>query len=731
MTAPVAPATPEVLPARRLRQGAASFAVLAAAGLLGLFVFGASQGQPLGWSDLRWGFLALAVASALVDVVLGGLRFQIFIRRTHPRSPLWLPIRADLAGRFVGAVTPSQSGGGPAQVLVLHRGGVPLPEALSLLLVNLISTLLFVFLSGGFSAWLFRDHFGEGGMRGLMQYGFFVVGLLLAFMVTGLVCPDVASRPFAWLARRAARDGRRPGPLGRAAAVLVDSLGQYRVACHRFVRQNPWLPLASFGLTILVYLNKFGLAWLVMRGLGVERDFWITVALLALVHFSVFLAPSPGGSGIAEVATGAFLTILLPGSLVGPFTLIYRTLIVYGPAAAGAFFLLGALERERAIPAKAPAEQARRELTLSARRLGCPRRVPLGVFLAAGLAAAVDARAADTPCPLCAPGAPATTPLFRDQVDAAARALAEHNRREVARIDGLYRDGRLGPPRSREARARAQLLARLTLGNWYSFLLPFATDEERVWTVRPEALAAAVARYCEAVVVPLPRLRELRLGRGQVCARYDLGGRDEEGRTVLGGRALPYRVGDREIDGHVRRILGFDWGSTGMGKVEILVAGHYGFRLARSEVSHDDGTRSLVYLARDVSGAWIRRCGIHRPAAFAFWTTQPSERPPYLPRTPRVGSLIYIPGLELALPLVPDIDLDDVRVLGLPMPFLDSEEMLRGGLPEWLPTDTELTLDEWTSEGEVPAGLRAHFPASDADTPSVARRSVRARTDGL
>jgi hypothetical protein len=42
----------------------------------------------------------------------------------------------------------------------------------------------------------------------------------------------------------------------------LDSLEQYRVACHRFVRQNPWLPLASFGLTILVYPNKFGLAWL-------------------------------------------------------------------------------------------------------------------------------------------------------------------------------------------------------------------------------------------------------------------------------------------------------------------------------------------------------------------------------------------------------------------------------------------------------------------------------------
>ena len=139
-----------------------------------------------------------------------------------------------------------------------------------------------------------------------------------------------------------------------------------------------------------------------------------------------------------------------------------------------------------------------------------------------------------------------------------------------------------------------------------------------------------------------------------------------------------------------------------MGKVEVLVAEHYGFRLARTRVAHDDGSRSDVFLALGVSGAWVRRYGTHRPAAFAFWTTRPSDQPPYLPRTPRVGSLIYIPGLKFRLPVLPDIDLDDVRVLGLPMPFLDTEDMRRGALPDWLPTDTDLTLDSWTSEGSAP-----------------------------
>jgi uncharacterized protein (TIRG00374 family) len=710
---------PDVVCRDRLRRGAATFVALTAVGLLGLFAFGSIEGTPPRLETLRPAFLVLALACVALDAVLGGLRFQVFIRRAHPRSPLWLPIRADLAGRFVGAVTPSQSGGGPAQVFVLHRGGIPLAESLSLLLVNLIATLLVLVLAGGLSAWIFRDHFGNGALLALMRYGFVVVGALLALLVTALLRPDLVSRP---LARLAHRSGSRTLP-GRVAGLLVASLEQYQAACDRFVRQSPWLLVVSLGLTVLIYLNKFGLAWLVMRGLGVERDFALTVALLALVHFCVFLAPSPGGSGIAEVATGAFVSILLPGSLVGPFTLGYRLLLVYLPAAVGAFVLLAELGPGHR---RAPTPTPRAPEPVAAPRWSWPGRVPLGlVVLALTLGAASPARGGGTHCPLCGPGAPPTTPLLGPEVEAAAAALAERNRRELERIGALLRDGQLGPPESPEARSRAQLLARLALANWYSFLLPQVTDTDRVWTVRTAALASVVARYCEAVVVPLPRLRELRLGRGHVCARYDLGGSDEEGWTVLGGRRLRYRVGDRKAGGTVRRMLGLDWSSTGMGKVEVLVEEHYGFRRTDTRLAHEDGSHFDLFLALDLTGAWVSRYGVHRVGGFAFWASRPMEAPPYLPATPRVGSAIYLPGLVFALPILPDIDLDDVRVLGLPMPFLDVDDLRMRALPSWLPSDGELGLDAWTSEGPPPPHLHAHFPTTRGETRSVAFQSVR------
>lgn len=327
---------------RRMRRGAAAFALLSIAGLIVLFVTGTR-----GFVDsrqmfppLHLGFLTLACLCAVADIVLGALRYQLFLRTLRPRHSLALPIRADLAGRFVAAVTPSQSGGGPAQVYVLHRAGIPIPVSLSFLLINLLCTLAVGLMAGGFSAWLFHGRFPDGAMLALIRYGGAAMLGLWCVMALALVRPDLVVRQLERLTRR---ESPSPGMIARAARTMADCVVQYRRACDEFIRRRPLLPVASLALTVVIYLNKFGLAWLVIRGLGASCDFPTTLAVMALTHFSVFMAPTPGGSGIAEVATGAFATLLMPASLVGAFTLLYRALLIYAPAVVGAVILLAEL----------------------------------------------------------------------------------------------------------------------------------------------------------------------------------------------------------------------------------------------------------------------------------------------------------------------------------------------------------------------------------------------------
>jgi len=376
---PNAPDIEPPLSRARMGRGIALFLAFSAAGLAALWHFTAVGDARTVIASLSPGFMALAGLGAVADLLIGAVRYQVFLRRIRPGCSLWLPIRADLANRFVGAITPSQTGGGPAQVFVLWRGGIPVPDALAFLLINFLSTIVFFLITGGFTAWIFRERFPEGGIHVLVQYGFVVFAASFAVMIVGLLRPEWLARPMAAAARRLeGRTGTASRLARHGALALSEGVGRYRAACTRFVKENPLLPILSFLLTVVLYLNKFTLAWLVMRGLGVHGDYVTTLAVQALLSFVLFVAPSPGGSGIAELGTGALMSIVMPPHLTAPFTLAYRFFLIYLPATVGGLVLL------RALGPAAPGEAERRPAVA---RPAVPRRVARAEVLAIALTA--------------------------------------------------------------------------------------------------------------------------------------------------------------------------------------------------------------------------------------------------------------------------------------------------------------------------------------------------------
>ena len=72
------------------------------------------------WEALRsveLGFLAIAVGLGCLDWMGGGLRLVVLSRGLSERLRVRTGIRAAMANVAMGAMTPSQAGGGPAQLL--------------------------------------------------------------------------------------------------------------------------------------------------------------------------------------------------------------------------------------------------------------------------------------------------------------------------------------------------------------------------------------------------------------------------------------------------------------------------------------------------------------------------------------------------------------------------------------------------------------------------------------
>jgi len=325
-----------------------------------------------------------------------------------------------------------------------------------------------------------------------------------------------------------------------------------------------------------------------------------------------------------------------------------------------------------------------------------------------GIAAAtVDTTVAqdDGVCLLCAPTLPVPlVAISPTEIDSLARAFAALNEAQLTRIDSIFGSPALG---TREARD-AHLLARISTLNCYHLLDHYASDGTRIHVADENVLRDVFREYSDVGLFCIARLKSVRMGLGHVCLHYDLEEKTT-GHTGMGGKVMAYRVKDTNIEGRKRRILSLDLPTGSNDVVEVLLAEHHAFEF--DVVRSDDPSGPCeAYIVDHIRGGWLHKWGTHRPQAFMFWASSGGTALCAPPQNPKVGVRIYVPHLELELPLLPDIDFDDLREIELPQPILSMPYLRLHHHPAWLLTDSALGFQDWGGHGEVPPVLRQRFP---------------------
>lgn len=270
--------------------------------------------------------VTIAVMSGLVslDYVLGGLRYRLFFDgRLFPRVSLWHCIRANWANMFMGAVTPAQTGGGPALIYVLCRRGASLSQAMLVSLLNVIATFLFFAVAGLATAYLLP--------RGLLPSGAVVaVGVLLT-AIAGLVFVLIAAiaanaGALQLMGRLVVRVTTRLPQIRRRVARggwLSGELLRVRFGVRAVVRHGKLRMALAFLTTVVLYLNKYVIGLALAWALQGATSFSF-IGLQLLQNVALYFAPTPGASGLAEASTGVFLTHVLAAEFLVVWTIGWR-----------------------------------------------------------------------------------------------------------------------------------------------------------------------------------------------------------------------------------------------------------------------------------------------------------------------------------------------------------------------------------------------------------------------
>jgi len=290
---------------------------------------------------IRWGWVLLGAGLASLDWFGGGLRNWVLARVIMPNPSFKGMVLSGGMGAFASYLTPLQAGNAPMTLYTMKRFGIPVPVGFTVVLMSFIATIAFFAIAGplaiAFGAG--RSLGSHGIVLGISLYDLFVASLSAFF---GLGVLFLAVMLFPKLVRRlvhkiALAIGRRSRWMAGKLEGLERGIDQTEEAVSRFRSARGWLSLAL--ATVISgpsHANKLLAGYVSLRAIGIEAQFVDVLLLQTLITFLLYFAPTPGGSGIAELISAAVMSIYVPRELTPLYTLLWRLVLSYYTIAFGA-----------------------------------------------------------------------------------------------------------------------------------------------------------------------------------------------------------------------------------------------------------------------------------------------------------------------------------------------------------------------------------------------------------
>jgi glycosyltransferase 2 family protein len=331
---------------RLLRRGLELFALISLGGvalLVGYYViFKGDRVDHLlaPFLRLHWGWMLIGLALASMDWVGGGLRLWVCARHVFRPARLKHCMLAGGFGAWGSYLTPFQTGSAPMSIWVLKRSGIPVPEAVTSIFVTFVATVGFFAIAGPLAVWFGagKSLAQHGLILGITLYDLFktsltIFGLIGLLMLAAIVAPGLVKR---LIQRLALRVGRRSP---RAAARMEKVLAGVDRAHDCMVTFGTPKGLLTLLLAIIIsapsHANKLLAGYVALRALGIPADFTDILLLQTLISFLLYFAPTPGGSGLAELTSAAVMSIYVPREMTPSYTLIWRFINSYATVIVG------------------------------------------------------------------------------------------------------------------------------------------------------------------------------------------------------------------------------------------------------------------------------------------------------------------------------------------------------------------------------------------------------------
>jgi glycosyltransferase 2 family protein len=309
------------------------FAGISYLSLIAVYHIASDQTAFLSLHIFSAGLFVKMAALILIYYAADILRFYFVLRAMGVSVPLRYMGGLAFVNIFISNITPSATGGGFAQIYLLHKKGVSIGAAtagssirtaLPIIFFSICTPLILIF-DPNISRLFSRSSMGAA------VFVMLVLDLVAIWFVVKLIRqPEAIVSIFRGLRDRFVQKGRTGGSrLIKLLDKLILETGTFSKHFIRFLQGDKRYVALSILATFIFLSSLFLIPTLLIRDLNPQAPAMHIVLTQVVVTTIMYFAPTPGASGVAEAAFVALLAGYVSSGDVVPLTFAWRMFSIY------------------------------------------------------------------------------------------------------------------------------------------------------------------------------------------------------------------------------------------------------------------------------------------------------------------------------------------------------------------------------------------------------------------
>ena len=292
--------------------------------------------KDLHYADKRWLVLGIVMVFFFVagESVIIHYMLRMFKEKIHFRTCL----KYSFIGFFFSCITPSSSGGQPAQMFYMKKDGISIGLSTLIMLIIAITYKAVLVVLGGIFL-IFRKDFimnSMGKLGWLLILGFVLnvgyIALLIVITLKPLWAKKVGVKLINFLRRIRLINRKKKNKYIDKLSRICDNY----MTGAKYIQENVWSVLKIFLITIVQRVILFAVTWIVYKAYGLSGSSFMDIIILqTIISIACEMLPLPGAAGITEACflvafTGIFGKFLRPAMLLSRGLSFYVLLLMSG-----------------------------------------------------------------------------------------------------------------------------------------------------------------------------------------------------------------------------------------------------------------------------------------------------------------------------------------------------------------------------------------------------------------